>query len=72
MIIKDIIRDLLDHTIEEIKEKKNMNKIQAHILDPIIRYAFSHMYPYIIMTSILFFFTFIIAVSILIFILRQK
>ena len=71
-IIKDIINDLLKYTIQEIKQKENMTKIQAQILDPIITYAFSHLYPYIIITSLLFFFTFVIAVAILIFILRQK
>ena len=72
MIIKEIIGDLLDHTISEVKQEKNMRRIQINILDPIITYTFSQMYPYIIITSILFFFTFIIAVAILIFVMRAN
>jgi hypothetical protein len=72
MIIKEIIIDLLNHTVDEIKQEKNMRKIQMNILDPIISYTFSQMYPYIIITSMLFFFTFIIAVAILIFVMRDS
>ena len=62
--------DLLNHTISEVKKKENMTRLQVDILDPIITYAFRHMYPYIIITSLIFFLTFIVAVAILIFLLR--
>ena len=70
MIIKDIIKDLLNHTITEIKQPENMTRLQVDILDPIITYAFTQMYPYIIATSLMFFLTFIIAVAILIFLMK--
>lgn len=69
-VIHDIINDLLNHTISEVKKKENMTRLQVDILDPIITYAFRHMYPYIIITSLIFFLTFIVAVAILIFLLR--
>lgn len=72
MIVKEIIRDLLHHTLDELREKNNMIRLQKDLIDPIIHYAFAHLYPYIIVTSILFFFIFILAVAILIFILRGK
>jgi|TARA_B100000965_G_scaffold15162_1_gene11401 hypothetical protein len=72
MIIREIIHDLLHHTLDEVREKKNMMRLQTDLIDPIIHYAFAHLYPYIIVTSILFFFTFILAVAILIFILRGQ
>jgi len=72
MIIKEIIHDLLHHTLDEVRKKHNMSRLQSDLIDPIIQYAFAHLYPYIIITSILFFLTFILAVSILIFILRMK
>jgi hypothetical protein len=49
-----------------------MARLQSDLIDPIIHYAFAHLYPYIIVTSILFFFIFIVAVAILIFVLRGK
>jgi hypothetical protein len=72
MIVKEILKDLLNHTVEEVKQEENMRKIQINILDPIITYAFSQLYPYIIITSLMFFFTFIIAVAILIFVLKES
>ena len=72
MIIREIIHDLLHHTLDEVREKKYMKRFQTDLIDAIIHYAFAHLYPYIIITSILFFFTFILAVAILIFILRGK
>ena len=72
MIVREIIRDLLHHTLDEVREKKNMTRLQNDLIDPIIKYAFAHLYPYIIVTSILFFFIFILAVAILIFILRSN
>tara|TARA_B100000902_G_scaffold106212_1_gene108108 strand:- start:11039 stop:11263 length:225 start_codon:yes stop_codon:yes gene_type:complete len=72
MIIREIIHDLLHHTLDEVREKQNMMRLQTDLIDPIIQYAFAHLYPYIIVTSILFFFTFILAVAILIFILKGQ
>ena len=72
MIIREIIRDLLHHTLEEVREKENLIRLQKDLIDPIIHYAFAHLYPYIIVTSVLFFFIFILAVAILIFLLRGK
>lgn len=70
MIVKDIIRDVLHHTLDEVKQEDNMTKLRCNLIDPIVQYAFAQLYPYIIVTSILFFFIFILAVAILIFILR--
>jgi hypothetical protein len=72
MIVRDIIRDILNHTLEEVREKHNMERLRSNLIDPIVQYAFSQLYPYIIVTSILFFFIFILAVAILIFVLRES
>tara|TARA_Y100000389_G_scaffold203006_1_gene250071 strand:+ start:5904 stop:6122 length:219 start_codon:yes stop_codon:yes gene_type:complete len=72
MIVQDIIHELLHHTLDEVKKDNNMSKLRSHLIDPIVQYAFAQLYPYIIVTSILFFFIFILAVAILIFILRGK
>ena len=70
MLIKEVTEKLIDKFINEFKRKENSDKIQIHIIDPIVQYAFSRVYPYIIMTSVIFFLTFIVAVAILFFILK--
>lgn len=72
MIIEDILSDLMNHVIHELKKPTNRTRIQVEILDPIITYTFKQMYPYIIATSLLFFFTFLIAVVILVLLLKTN
>ena len=71
MIIDKITKELVQKILLEANKKDNIEKIKKQIIDPIIKYALQHMYPYIIVTSITFFLTFIIAVAILIFTLRR-
>ena len=71
MWIKTITDELIKKFTEEMKKTENMNIIQIHLLDPIIKYALSQMYPYILFTSIIFFLTFVLAVAILFFVIRS-
>jgi hypothetical protein len=72
MIVKEITEKIIDNFIKEFKKRENSDKIQSNIIDPIVQYAFSRLYPYIIMTSVIFFLTFIIAVAILFFVLKNN
>jgi hypothetical protein len=71
MWMNTIAKELINKFIVEMKKKENINDIQMNILDPIIKYAFSQMYPYILITSIIFFLTFMLAVAILFFVIRD-
>ena len=33
MIIREIIHDLLHHTLDEVREKKNMKRLQTDLID---------------------------------------
>ena len=72
MIIEKLTKELVQRILIETNKKETVEKIQKQIIDPIIKYAFQHMYPYIIVTSITFFLTFILALAILIFTLKKK
>tara|TARA_B100001093_G_C26443064_1_gene848960 strand:+ start:400 stop:618 length:219 start_codon:yes stop_codon:yes gene_type:complete len=72
MIIDKLTKELVEKILIETNKKETIEKIQKQIIDPIIKYAFRHLYPYIIVTSITFFLTFILAVAILIFTLKNK
>jgi len=71
MWINTITQELINKFITEIKKKENINDIQLNILDPIIKYAFSQLYPYILITSIIFFLTFMLAVAIFFFVIKD-
>ena len=63
--------ELLDKFIIEIKNKPNLQKIQINLIDPLIDYTFQRLYPYIIVITIIFFLTFLLALSILVLVIKK-
>ena len=72
MSIKKITNEILCKFINEIKQKENMNRIQINIIDPLIDYTFSRLYPYLIVISVIFFLTFLLALSIFFLIIKKS
>lgn len=72
MSIKKITNELLCRFITEIKQKENMNRIQVNLIDPLIDYTFSRLYPYLIVISVIFFLTFLLALSIFFLIIKKS
>lgn len=68
-MISQFASDILDKTIIELKKDENMNKIHINLIDPLIDYSFRRIYPYLIVTAIIFILTFILAILILIFLI---
>tara|TARA_B100000315_G_C14010597_1_gene334321 strand:+ start:241 stop:468 length:228 start_codon:yes stop_codon:yes gene_type:complete len=62
--IKQFTCDILDKFINEIKKEENMDKIKENVLSPMVEYIFKRLYPYIVVTSIIFILTFVLAVAI--------
>ena len=65
-----ITSSIIDCFIKEIKKKDNMEKMREELIDPIIHHTFKRLYPYIIVVSIVFISTFILALAILLFNMR--
>jgi hypothetical protein len=72
MLIKKLTNDLLDKFIIEINRKENITKVQRQIVDPLIDYAFHKLYPYILVSAIIFFLTFLLALSIFFLIIKKN
>ena len=70
-MLTDIFNDVIDKFIMEINKHKNISKIQKSLVDPLIKYSFNKIYPYLIIISIIFLLTFILAISILLLHLKQ-
>lgn len=56
--------ELVERCMSEAKKEQNMTRIKRDIMDPLIEYMFQKLYPYIIVTSILFILIFILATAI--------
>ena len=63
--------ELLDKFIIEIKNKPNLQKLQINLIDPLIDYTFQRLYPYVIVITIIFFLTFLLALSILVLVIKK-
>ena len=71
MLLKQLTNELLEKIILEIKKEENMTKIQLNFIDPIIHYTFHRLYPYILISSIIFLLTFLLALSIFLIITKN-
>ena len=49
-----MVYTILDRAVQFFQEPKNRERIQQNCLDPILRYILDRMFPYIILTCILF------------------
>jgi hypothetical protein len=70
MDIKKITTDIINMIIIELKEEENLNKIKKEILQPTTNYILEQIYPYLILSVIIFILTFLIATITLVFLLR--
>lgn len=69
-MISKFASEILDKIINELRKKKNMEKIHNNLIDPLIYYCFKRIYPYLVVTSIIFILTFILAILILILLIK--
>ena len=70
-MISKFTSDMLDRLILEFKKNENMEKVQQNLIDPLIYYSLKRMYPYLLVTFILFILTFLLALLILIFLIKN-
>ena len=70
-MIKELTAKLLDKFLEEIKNEKNMTKIQNELLNPLITFTYKKIHPYLVLVIVIFLLTFILALLILIILIKK-
>jgi len=70
-IKKDIVNELIDIFINQISQKNVKEKLNTHLVEPSLTYLFERMYPYIILTSIIFILIFLMAIMIIYILIRK-
>jgi len=68
---KDIGCELLEKCILEVKKEENMGKIQTNVLDPLIDYILERLYPYFLVTSIIFLLILLMIILVFVMLLRS-
>lgn len=69
-MIEKITNEIIDKIVLEVKKKENISKLQVNIIDPLIHYTFSQLYPDILGASIIFILIFILTLVILFLIMK--
>ena len=58
-----MVYTILDKAVQFFQEPKNIERIQHSCLDPILRYLLDRMFPYIILTCIIFCLIFLMSLT---------
>ena len=61
----------IDKLLGEMKNERNTAKMQIELIDPLIKYTFNKLFPYLLTTGIIFLLTFLLAIIILLLQLKQ-
>lgn len=71
-MIENLVKNLLDKLILEIKKEENQQKIEFEILTPVLMYYKNKLYPYIILLLLLYIINLIIIILFFIIMFNQK
>jgi hypothetical protein len=71
MIVKELTSKFLEKVIEEVKKEENMTKIKKELMDPLIHYTYKRIYPYFLITIVIFLLTFLLALLIFIMLVKK-
>ena len=71
MAVIKFTKEILDKIIEEVSKAENISKIESNVVEPLIMYTFKRLYPYLLMSSIIFILTFLVALLILLLLIKQ-
>lgn len=66
MPLSEIASSVLDRLLEEVNKPLHKEKIEQQFVDPLIQYAVRRLYPYFVITGIIFILTFLLAILIVI------
>jgi hypothetical protein len=69
---KNIVNELLDICISELSKDENKKKVNTYIIEPSFTYIFDRLYPYIILTFIIFILILLMAIIIIIILVRNN
>ena len=70
MNLQKFTSDILVKILKEVKKEENISKIHNQLIDPLIKYAYKKINPYIITLFSIIILSFIIIIVILLFIIR--
>ena len=64
--------ELIEMFVNEIKKEENKKKLNKELIEPVVYSILDRIYPYIIVTSIIFLLIFLITTTLLFIIIKDK
>jgi hypothetical protein len=64
--------NLINKFIDEMKKEENNTKLKTYVIDPCINHIMDKLYPYLIVSAIIFILIFLISILILLLIIRAN
>jgi len=71
-IKNNIVNEIIDICITEVSKDEIKTKINTYIIEPSFTYIFDRLYPYIILTSVIFLLILLMAIIIIIILIRSN
>ena len=72
MLLNKFVTEIAEQFITQVKKEQNLEALKLNLVNPLIDYTFHRLYPYILITSIIFFLTFILAVITFLLIVKSQ
>jgi hypothetical protein len=71
MSLSKYTSEIIDRILDEVNKEENMTKIHNNLIEPLLSYTFKRLYPYMMISGIIFILTFLLAILILILIIKN-
>lgn len=71
-IISQASQQIIDKVVNEVKKEENQDKIKYNVIDPCVDYIVNRLYPYMVITGIIFILTFLMALIILLIMVKKN
>ena len=72
MLKNSFANEIIDICITEISKDENKKKINTYLIEPSFTYIFDRIYPYIILTSVIFILILLMAIVIIFILIRNN
>ena len=72
MLKNSFVNEMIDICITEISKDENKKKINTYLIEPSFTYIFDRLYPYIILTSIIFVLFLLMSITIIVILIHNS
>ncbi len=69
---RSLVQECIELFIDEVKKEETQRRLTTYIIEPSFTFIFDRLYPYIILTALIFILILLLTILILFFLLRRN